>query len=760
MYRFQINAPTQAGESIALVGSSPQLGAWDTHNCVHLRTSVDRYPLWWTDIALDLQSPLASAKLPNNIEYKYIRLDATGNSQWEAFGPNRWVSIEPLERQSDLLIVDDGEFGYLQPYPFGYIEQPTAPPPSTTNTRGLKILVLGSSVALGHKSWLLRGWDWLLGQALQQRYHHQLVNVSEVGANVSRTLDRFQSVVTPKKPDVVIIALSLGNEGLAACSPHDRRAVQRRFESGLQQLVKLTREVGAYPILGGVYPHGDYAPEHTELLWDTHNRMLTWDVPVLDWLASVEDGQGHWKPGTSFDPAHPNTLGHRLMYQSIDIQLFDLNSTALAQAKQRFQQPLEILIYGDKTGFQILACPDEKRLRLVNESSHPYTIVPSWQELQAAFQQKAGLLAGFYLAKTPQEGTLPFLVVDKQGRIETTVTIPPHTRVDYTSALPLFAPNQTQLLFYDGQLGIVQTNAQQIWIINESDHEYNIHPMWKEVRRAFKASSPGVYDDPHHPEIPFRTLMIGEQGLENRVKVPARSAVLFQYQCKLSDINRVAILPLGDRCAIRMLLYKMEYDGPAFPFDLTRTTQIADVADMIETRFEQMWDPEFLDYSFDAGRIYHRKWSGLSFAHEIEDTDDPLHDMSPVHERMRTRYTARAERFWYTLQQCDKVLFVRTGIADRRSVTDLVTKLQKHCLGKPFHLLLISPQSSDQFLNLPYVLHYDLEFNPDRMYEDLDYWLHCTTVMRGILDALGISNKNLFWCPPTPPAVSLKHRKS
>jgi len=166
-----------------------------------------------------------------------------------------------------------------------------------------------------------------------------------------------------------------------------------------------------------------------------------------------------------------------------------------------------------------------------------------------------------------------------------------------------------------------------------------------------------------------------------------------------------------------------------------------------------MWNPAFLHYNHDARRIYHSKWTGLSFAHEVEDSDDPLNDMTPVFERMRSRYSARANRFWYTLQKCDKVLFVRTGLCDRGSVIDLLDKLTDNSQGKPFRLLLISPQSSDEFVHLPNVLHYNLEFNPDRMYEDEGYWWHCTDIMRGILNALGISSRNLFWCPPNPPRV-------
>ena len=53
MYRFQIRAQTKMGESIVLTGSTPELGSWDLTQCVHLQTSADRYPLWWTDVPID-----------------------------------------------------------------------------------------------------------------------------------------------------------------------------------------------------------------------------------------------------------------------------------------------------------------------------------------------------------------------------------------------------------------------------------------------------------------------------------------------------------------------------------------------------------------------------------------------------------------------------------------------------------------------------------------------------------------------------------
>jgi hypothetical protein len=443
------------------------------------------------------------------------------------------------------------------------------------------------------------------------------------------------------------------------------------------------------------------------------------------------------------------------MYEGIDLTLFHPKKADLA-TKQYPQPPEERLIYQDNWGFHIFARKAENSLRLLNTTPYLYTISPDWQELQTALQVDP-VIGGLYIAENLASGTLLSLFVREDGTIETTLTIPPAADLTFYPAFHFFSLQRSQILFYDGHLGILKVSDRRLYTINESDCEYNIQPMWKEICAALKAMPSGVYEDPVHANVPFRTLMIGNDGLESRVKATAQSAMVLEYKYSLSEVSRVAIIPLGDRCAVRMLLYKLEYDGPAFPFDLTRTTNLADVADMIQNDFHDLWNPIFLHYNHDARRIYHTKWTGLSFAHEVEDSDDPVNEMSPVYERMRIRYSVRSRRFWYTLQKCDQALFIRTGLCDLDTVMDLVQKLEAKCQGKLFRLLIISPQASDEFRNLPNVVHYDLEFNPDRMYEDPGYWLDCTEVMRGILNALGISSKNLFWCPPNlPKDYSLK----
>ena len=102
---------------------------------------------------------------------------------------------------------------------------------------------------------------------------------------------------------------------------------------------------------------------------------------------------------------------------------------------------------------------------------------------------------------------------------------------------------------------------------------------------------------------------------------------------------------------------------------------------------------------------------------------DPINDMYPIHERMRVRYSARAKRFLHTLEHADEILFIRTGVTNRDYVIDLIDKLKMKCKNKPFRVMLISKQTSDEFVGIPQLLHYDLHFSPDWMYYSLDYWI-------------------------------------
>ena len=93
--------------------------------------------------------------------------------------------------------------------------------------------------------------------------------------------------------------------------------------------------------------------------------------------------------------------------------------------------------------------------------------------------------------------------------------------------------------------------------------EYNVHPMWYDVRQATKKMEHGVYEDlSGQPAAAtkcskadkllqfqngrclqgqaFRTAIISCHGLQSRVKVPARSAVELRRVGDLKSIDQVA----------------------------------------------------------------------------------------------------------------------------------------------------------------------------------------------------------------------------
>jgi glucoamylase len=77
---FQVDASTRWGESIYLVGSSPQLSNWIPESGIKL--SPANYPIWSVRVSLSAST---------TFEYKYLKRDSSGQAVWES-GGNRLVT--------------------------------------------------------------------------------------------------------------------------------------------------------------------------------------------------------------------------------------------------------------------------------------------------------------------------------------------------------------------------------------------------------------------------------------------------------------------------------------------------------------------------------------------------------------------------------------------------------------------------------------------------------------------------------------------
>ncbi len=212
-----------------------------------------------------------------------------------------------------------------------------------------RVAMWGSSVAngsgdesqaggyFGHLQRLLveRGWD--------------LVNQSKGGDNTVTITARFEpgSSPEPNTPyltsadaDYVIIGLSLGNEGIAQCqlgqtsgctnSLDDADAVFDQFANGLQRLAARARAAGITPVIALPYARSDFWEREYTLTRRMNLLINSWDVPSINTLGAVDDGQGRWARGLWGDPYHPNAAGHEEISYAFVPSLFD----ALREGKQ------------------------------------------------------------------------------------------------------------------------------------------------------------------------------------------------------------------------------------------------------------------------------------------------------------------------------------------------------------------------------------------------------------------------------------------
>eukprot|EP00184_Porphyridium_aerugineum_P002611 CAMPEP_0184707908 /NCGR_PEP_ID=MMETSP0313-20130426/37503_1 /TAXON_ID=2792 /ORGANISM="Porphyridium aerugineum, Strain SAG 1380-2" /LENGTH=904 /DNA_ID=CAMNT_0027169489 /DNA_START=52 /DNA_END=2766 /DNA_ORIENTATION=- len=799
-YVFSIRAETMIGETVILVGDTKALGNWDVKHGIELVTSNTSYPVWYTSkpikFPVEQISSLSSLEQHeaqiNKIEFKFAKKTVAGDYVWEqdgGFCKNRWVTLEPAT-----LRIHNGDFDQVLKWPMSYVEIPEEPVMEKPTTPfGKTVVVFGSSVAAGFNSWKLQGWAYRLKRALQQKYGHAVINLSEPGSNVARAIQRFDSEVVPLKPDFVVISLSLGNEGLFHCAPHDRNAITAKFLGGMDRLVQMVQEAGAIPIVTGIYPNGDTNEnEHGHFISMAESHFQKRYKHRVHWLSQLADGNsGRWKEDVYTDHAHPNTEGHRIMFEQVDLELFDPKQTVAAafggrltsshddfkSTKQKADASAKTvsnpstpehlmfsILDGDFEIRYIVNGEEDKELSslvISNRTSETINLNPRWNDyVRAMRSHSSNLTPGIYIADVASMLSCAiFSISIGESRILdiASMDIPPMSEITFLPANKvLFAPGSTDVLFYDGKISvIVQHEAPDcVCVTNETETEYNIHPMWTEVRKAMSSVPSGSYeiirlkDTNHLPD--FSTLIIGPDGLQSRVKIPPKSSSVFRFAGDLEKVHRVALVPIGSRCAMRMLLHHLQYDGPCYPFDLTRTSNLSDVTDIIYSGFGGMWNPHELSYSFEEGRIYHSRWSGLSYAHEVEEGDDPVNNAWAVFDRMGARYAKRAERFDYVMNNAPQVFFLRTGYASRDEVLDYMGKLAHKYQRNDFKLIMFNREPTHEYQGIENVIHFQHEMDPDRMNEDPGYRNHCAHMLKHLINNQGVNSNNLFWCPSSP----------
>jgi lysophospholipase L1-like esterase len=196
-----------------------------------------------------------------------------------------------------------------------------------------RIAIFGSSVAngTGDESGQ-EGYAGLL-RALLQRRGWEVVNQSHPGDNTATLMSRFAPDGKPEpgtryllsvRPGYVVIALSLGNEGIRnADGTTAKDAIFEQYTRGIKAVIERSRAQAIVPIVTLCYTRNDFTDIEYAYTRRMNARINEWDVPSVNLLGAVDDGTGKWVNGFWWDGLHPNAAGHAELATTFVPSLFD-----------------------------------------------------------------------------------------------------------------------------------------------------------------------------------------------------------------------------------------------------------------------------------------------------------------------------------------------------------------------------------------------------------------------------------------------------
>jgi len=102
---FEVRTETTFGDTVVIVGETPQLGGWEPERGITMSTSEENYPIWRVE-------PLLLSEHNNgDVEFKFVVLGADGH-RWEPLPHNRRLALGGEEVQ---VIADWGSLDSLPP---------------------------------------------------------------------------------------------------------------------------------------------------------------------------------------------------------------------------------------------------------------------------------------------------------------------------------------------------------------------------------------------------------------------------------------------------------------------------------------------------------------------------------------------------------------------------------------------------------------------------------------------------------------------
>ena len=90
---FEVRTETTFGDTVVIVGETPQLGGWVPERGIRMSTCEENYPIW------RVEPLLLNEHSHGDVEFKFVVLGADGHQQWEPLPHNRRLLLGGEEVQ-------------------------------------------------------------------------------------------------------------------------------------------------------------------------------------------------------------------------------------------------------------------------------------------------------------------------------------------------------------------------------------------------------------------------------------------------------------------------------------------------------------------------------------------------------------------------------------------------------------------------------------------------------------------------------------
>lgn len=300
-----------------------------------------------------------------------------------------------------------------------------------------RITVMGSSVPYGQGATSKHGYIWMYEDVLKARSGNSfyISNLSVSGNNTTSLGARFDEETVDGGKNL-IIALSLGNEGLAdATTSSAMESLYNQWESRVMldadSFVKTAQAEGKNVVVTGNYANNNYNTDHYSWIRKINLDIQQWDIPSVNLMGAIDDGTGKWMAGYYDDALHPNDAGHQEMAYAMVPSLFDALAAGKAQPVRNTAGNYSL------SGRQVIAVEPEGKI-------HPFTVAFS---LKTA---TAGGILTFFDGETAKTVSITDAGVLSYGSVTGTTAVKDNAW--HQVVLTHFYARGETLLYVDGVL--------------------------------------------------------------------------------------------------------------------------------------------------------------------------------------------------------------------------------------------------------------------------------------------------------------------